>query len=236
MRKLLFILPLLFLFLVNISHAQKIGLGGTVGFNLSTHSNDFSYKFQDTKLDFTPELKEGYNIGLVYRQILSNNFRIQVEPTLIQMGGSYNDTFTFNDFEFESQSRTDLAYLQLPFVFQLTTTPPDREEFSKPWAETTYHLSSGFYGGYLIDATFSGTNRGAPLGIEFENNFTNDVTKRYNTYEAGVIIGGGLEYGLDTKVGIELQALLGLMGFPDNSDERFDPKNIAATFDIYFLF
>lgn len=220
----------------HITYAQNVGLGASVGFNLSSHINDFSYQFQETELDFSPEFTEGYNVRIIYRQIFGPNVRMQVEPTLIQMGGSYNDTFEFNDFEFESESKTELTYLQVPILLQFTTTPPDRAEFPRPWAETTYHFSTGIYGGYLIDATFTGTNRGAPIGIEFENSFSNDVTHLYNPYEAGAIIGGGLEYGLNTKVGVELRALLGLLGFSDSSGERYDPRNIAITFDVYFLF
>jgi hypothetical protein len=230
------LLLILSAFLSKTAYTQNVGLGASVGFNLSSHINDFTYQFQDTELDFAPEFTEGYNARLIYRQIFGRNIRMQFEPTLIQMGGSYNDTFIYNDFEFESQSRTELTYLQAPILLQFTTTPPDRAEFPRPWAETTYHISTGFYGGYLLDATFTGTNSGAPIGIDFENSFTDDVTHHYSPYEAGAIIGGGLEYGLDNKIGIELRALFGLTGFSDNSDQNYDPQNISITFDIYFLF
>jgi len=230
------ILTISLFFSSNWALAQDVGIGFKAGLDFSRQLNNFQFKSGELELDLDPSFVNGYNLGLIYRKRVARNLRVQVEPTLLSVGSQFNESFTFRGFNFETDSKTKLSYLQLPLIIELTTTPPDLEEFPKPWEETTYHLSFGFYGSYLVDATFSGTNSGNPIGIDFEEEFSNDVTSQFNTYDAGLIIGGGLEYGYQNKIGMETRLLLGLLNSANTNSYEFKPNNLSVSVAMYYLF
>jgi len=219
-----------------ISHSQRVGLGVNAGFNFSSHLNNFKFDLDEVSLDFSPEFTDGWQVGIVSRHYLSNNLRLQAEPSYIQLGATYNDFFVMRGVELQSISSTELNYIHLPILLQFTTTPPDRDQFPRPWPEFTYHLTGGVYGSYLFDAKFSGTNRGGPIGIEFEDKFVNEVTSQYKTIDAGIILGAGTEFGLNSKIGFETRFLLGVLSSGNQPEIDFKPHNMAVTFGLYFLF
>lgn len=224
------------LFSIQSSIAQRVGLGATVGFNQSTHQNNFKFTSGDIDLDLKPQFRTGGHVGIVFRRILSNNLRLQTEPQYIELGGGYDGTFVVNNFELRTVSETNIKYIQIPLLIQYTTTPPDRQRFPKPWPEFTFHLTAGLYGSYLLDADFSGRVTGAPIGVQFEDVFSNDVTSQFHEYDAGLVFGGGTEFGLNTKIGSEARLIYGLMNTGERSSTSFDPKNISITFSLYYLF
>lgn len=237
--KLNFIVVLL-LFIISmkpeISHSQRIGLGAKAGFNFSSHLNNFKFDLDEVSLDFSTEFTDGWQMGIISRHYLSNNLRLQFEPSFIQLGAGYNDFFVMRGVEFQSISSTELNYIHLPILLQLTTTPPDRDRFPRPWPEFTFHLTGGTYGSYLFDAKFSGRNRGEPIGIEFEEAFENEITNQYKNIDAGIILGAGTEFGLNTKIGFETRFLLGVLSSGNQPEIDFNPHNMAFTFGLYFLF
>lgn len=220
----------------NNAIGQNVGIGFKAGLDFSTQVNNFQFTSGELELDLDPKFTTGYHLGLVYRNRLSQNFRIQAEPAFLNVGARYKESFTLRGFDFQTDSETKLRYLHLPFVLELTTTPPDLEEFPKPWEETTYHATIGLYGSYLLDANFSGTNSGTPIGVDFEEQFSNDVTSQFNNYDAGFIIGGGLEYGYQNKIGIETRLMLGMLNSNSANSTEFKPNNLAISFAMYYLF
>lgn len=215
--------------------AQRIGVGVTAGMNTSSHLNNFRFAVEDIELDLKPNIVVGYNAGLVVRQSLTESFRLQAEPSIALLGAGYEDSFTLRGFDFQTDSRTELLYGQLPILLQFTTTPPERTVFGRQRAETTYHVSGGVFGGYLLDAQFSGTNTGAPIGIAFEGEFSNDVKPQYKEYDAGVVLGGGVEHGYNNKIGIEARALFSVIDSGNAPQIGFKPQNMAVTLAVYFL-
>jgi len=220
--------------------AQSTGIGIRAGGGASTHINDFKFLVGDSQISLSPELTENFDVSLIYRKILSNNWRVQVEPSIIRFGARYNETIenisNFGGFDITTNSKTNILYTYLPFIVQLTTTPPDRLEFPKPWAITTYHATLGIYGSYLIDAEFKGTNSGLPLGVEFQGDFNEDVSNQYKDYGAGIILGGGLEHGLNSKFGIEARAIFGALSSGDSDLLDFNPLDLSITFNVYYIF
>jgi hypothetical protein len=217
------------------AEGQRAGVGITAGINTTSHLENFRFVSGDIDLDFSPEFTIGFNAGLIYRQRLSQRFRLQAEPSIAMLGASYNDSFVLRGFDFQSESKTQLLYVQLPLLLQLTTVPPERTVFGRQRNETTYHLTGGIFGGYLLDAQFSGTNRGAPIGIEFEGAFSEDVRKQYNEYDAGVIFGGGLEHGYNSKIGIEARVLFSILDSGNTQEFQFNPRNIGFNISIYYI-
>lgn len=215
--------------------SQSFGITGGIG--ASSHVNNFRFLSDDISLDFSPGAAFSYHIGGIYRTSLGENVRLQLEPGFFKMGAKYEQPFQLRGFQFQTESRTDLNYVQLPVLFQLTTTPPDRVIFGRPRSETTYHVSGGFFGSYLLNATFSGTNSGAPIGIEFQGQFTNDVRDQYNDFDGGLIIGAGLEHGTpNQKVGFEFRFIYSALSSGNLPDANFNPHNLAGTAMVYILF
>lgn len=237
------VILLFILFIFNIlstqirtASAQDVGVGLKTGLDFSTLLNNFQFQSGELTLDLSPNFTTGYHFGLIYRYRFASNFRLQAEPSFLEIGAQYDEAFTLRGFEFQTKSETKLSYLHLPVVLELTTTPPDLQEFPKPWEETTYHATIGLYGSYLIDANFTGTNTGTPLGVDFEERFSNDVTSQFNEVDAGFIIGGGLEYGYQNKIGLETRLMLGLINSNNSVSTEFKPNNLSVSVAIYYLF
>jgi hypothetical protein len=215
--------------------AQQLGIGFKAGMNITSHLNNFRFVSGDIDLDFTPGITSGFTGGFIYRQEISRKLRFQAEPTYTSLGAVYDDEFILRGFDFQTDSRTRLHYIQLPLLLQLTTTPPDRTVFGRERAETTYHITTGVFGGYLLDATFSGTNTGAPIGIEFEGSFSENVKGNYKELDGGVVLGGGLEYGSRRKIGLEVRAFLSVLDSGNRPEWNFSPQNMGITFGLYYI-
>jgi hypothetical protein len=221
----------------NNIQAQSLDWGITGGMNISSHLNKFLYIEDDVNLELNPDIAVGYNIGFITRAKLSHIVRLQIEPSLIMLGAKYDDTFTLRGVELETNSRTELTYIQLPLLLQLTTAKKQQNVYGRKNPQTTFHISGGVFGGYLLDAHFKGTNTGAPLGIAFEGEFSNDVINQYSKYDAGAIFGLGFEHGHYSKLGFETRALLSVIDTGDNADiSSFKHQNMAITFAIYYIF
>lgn len=229
-----------FYFSLSAAVAQNLGIGIRAGAGISTHFNDFKFLVNTEQISLDPGFSESFDAGIIYRKILSNNWRIQLEPSIIRLGATFDETIdnedAFGGFEIRTDSKTNVWYAYLPLIIQLTTTPPDRLEFPKPWAATTYHITFGLYGNYLIDAKFKGTNSGAPLGVDFRGDFKEDVSDQYRDIGAGVILGGGFENGLNDKFGMELRGIFGALDAGGSDRLDFNPLNLAVTVNIYYLF
>lgn len=222
--------------MVNTSKAQSIDWGLTGGMSVSSHLNNFWYIEDDIRLQLKPDIAVGYTVGFVTRTKLSRILRLQAEPSLILLGAKYDDSFTLRGTEFQTDSRTELTYLQLPLLLQLTTAPKKQTIYGRKRPRTTFHLSGGMYGAYLLDAKFEGTNTGAPVGVAFEGDFSNDVISQYSEYDAGAVFGLGFEHGHYRKLGFEARALVSVIDSADDPEKPFfKHQNMAITFSIYFL-
>jgi hypothetical protein len=209
--------------------------GITGGLNITSHLHAFKFANGDIELSLDPKTTSGYQGGFILRQGISKAFRIQLEPSAILLGARYNESFRLRGSELQTDSKTELLYIQVPLLFQLSTVPPERVVYGRESAKTTYHFTGGVFGGYLVDARFKGTNSGAPLGIDFEVEFSNDVSAQYSEYDGGVIFGIGLEHGADKKMGIEARAQYSVLDSGNAPELSFKPQNMAITFSVYFI-
>lgn len=212
----------------------SFGITGSIG--SSSHLNNFRFVSGDIDLEFTPNFETSFNAGFIVRHKLTKRFRLQLEPNLSRLGASYSEAFELRGFNFQTDSQTELLYFQLPVLFQFTTVPPERTIYGRQPSVTTYHFTGGAFGGYLLDAQFSGTNSGAPIGIEFSGSFSNDVIDQYSEFDAGVVVGTGFEHGYGTKVGLEGRIHFSVIDSGDAENFTFKPQNFAISFTGYFLF
>lgn len=231
---------ILLFILLGISHktkGQSLDFGIKGGVNISSHLNNFRYADGDIELNLRPNITTDYQAGFIIRKDFSRIFRLQAEPSVIMLGAKYEEKFMLRGFELQTESKTELLYFQLPLLFQFSTNtvPKSVMVHGRDKATTTYHISGGIFGDYLLDARFSGTNTGAPIGISFESNFSNDVTSQYSKYNGGAIFGIGFEYGERRKIGFETRALYSVFDSGNASESFFTPQNMAVTFSVYLL-
>lgn len=225
-----------FLGIADKAEAQLTNIGITAGINISSHLNDFRYSSGDINLSLEPGITTGFQGGLIVRRHISRTLRFQAEPSLMMLGASYEEPFNLRGFELETESQTEIISLQIPLVLQLSTAPPQQNAYGREKASTTYHLTGGIFGGYIVDARFSGTNSGAPLGVSFSGDFTNDVTSQYSDFDGGVVLGVGFEYGQDSRIGLEARGQLSIVSSGNAPDLSFNPKNIAGSLAAYYIF
>jgi len=228
-------------FCVNNAHAQQkqptnTSFGITASIGSSTHLNNFRFVSGDIDLDFTPNFATSFNAGFIFRQKLTERLRFQAEPSLSRMGASYSEGFELRGFNFQTASQTKLLYAQLPLLLQITTVPPDVTVYGRHRARTTYHITTGLYGSYLLNAQFSGENTGAPIGIEFSGSFSNDVKDQYSEFDAGTLLGIGFEHGYGTKIGLEGRIHFSVIDSGDADSFTFKPQNLALSVTGYFVF
>lgn len=210
--------------------------GITASIGSSTHLNNFRFVSGDINLDFTPSFSTSYNAGFIVRQKITDRVRFQTEPSLSRLGASYSEGFELRGFNFQTESQTQLLYIQVPLLLQFSTVPPQQTVYGRHRSQTTYHITTGLYTGYLLSAKFSGENTGAPIGIEFSGSFSNDVRDQYSDFDAGTLLGVGFEHGYGTKIGLEGRVHFSVIGSGDTEDFIFEPKNIALSITGYFLF
>lgn len=229
------IFSLFFLVITSTTNGQPVEFGVIGGVNISSHLNNFRYSVEDIDLTLHPEITMAYQTGLIVRKEMNSKIRWQAEPSFVLMGAQYEEEFTIRGFTMQTDSKTELTYIQLPVLLQFNTSQPQQIVYGLKNAVTTFHLTGGVFGGYLLDARFSGTNTGAPLGIPFQRDFANDITSQYSEYDGGIILGAGFEHGLNKKVGLETRAQLSVLNSGNVPDISFKTHNIVVTFSVYFL-
>lgn len=226
---------------VNSATAQQkqptnTSFGITASIGSSTHLKNFRFVSGDIDLDFTPNFTTSFNAGFIFRQKLTERLRFQAEPSLARLGGSYSEGFELRGFNFQTESQTELLYVQLPLLLQITTVPPDVTVYGRHRPRTTYHITTGVYGGYLLNAQFSGENTGAPIGIEFAGTFSNDIKDQYSEFDAGTLLGVGFEHGYGTKIGLEGRVHFSVIDSGNADAFTFEPQNLALSITGYFVF
>lgn len=229
------IFSVVFSVIASTSNGQPVEFGVIGGVNVSSHLNNFRYSVDDIDITLHPEVTMAYQAGLVIRKEMNSKIRWQAEPSFVLMGAQYEEAFTIRGFTMQTDSKTELAYIQLPVLLQFNTSQPPQIVYGLQNASTTLHLTGGIFGGYLLDARFSGTNTGAPLGIPFQSKFANDITSQYSEYDGGIILGAGFEHGLNKKVGLETRVQLSVLNSGDAPELSFKPHNTAISLAVYFL-
>ncbi len=221
---------------VDKSEAQRLGIGLTGGINAGSSLQDFQYVSGDIDLGLSPKIAVGFNAGVLVRGVLTQSLRLQAEPSLAILSTRYNESITLNESIFQTTSKTELIYVQLPLLLQLTTVPPERNIYGREMSETTYHLTAGVFGGYLLDGRFTGVNTTEPTENQIESRFSNDITGQVSEYDAGVILGGGLEHGLRSKIGLEARIHFSLLDSRKSNQYDIIPNNLALSLAVYYLF
>ena len=213
------------------SEAQDYGFGMKTGFSVVTQTGNFIFTDGNINVDLTPGLMAGYTLGAFTRLTIDNNLRLLTELNYSRYGAAYDGSFVFQNQQIFTKSETGVRYVQVPVMVEWHTSPPDLGPYRYQRPYWSWIVKGGLYGGYRVDAVFSGTNTAQILGVDFESDFRNDVTGSYNAFDAGVTIGGGVEYGLTRKYGFETRFVMGLLDVGNEMSTR----NVGFVFAFYFV-
>lgn len=227
-RSKIIVLPVLISFLLGFhfeANTQSLEYGLTTGLNLSNHTETFRYNGNL----LTPEMAIGFQAAPTLQINITQSFSTVIEPTLILLGAKYNQTVNVEGTTLQTESRTNLLYLQLPLLFKISTIPKGKSVYGRPLANNTYHLFGGPWGGYLLDARFKGTNTDRS---SFEHKVSQNIIGQYSRYDAGAMIGIGMEHR--RMIGIESRFQYTLLQ-TYNSNPRIKPENYAFLLSLYYL-
>lgn len=214
-----------------VTSAQDYGFGIKTGFMAVTQTGNFIYSDGDISVDLSSGYMAGYTLGLFTRLTLDNNFRLLTELNYSRYGATYDGSFSFQNQQIFTKSETGIRYLQVPVMVEWHTNPPDLGPYRYQRPYWSWILKGGLYGGYRFDAIFSGTNTARILGVDFESDFRNDVTESYKAFDAGLTIGGGIEYGLSRKYGFETRIVMGIL----NVGKEMNTRNMGLVFAFYMV-
>jgi hypothetical protein len=213
-------------------HAQDYGFGAKTGFSVVTQTGNFIYSEGDINVDLSSGYMAGYTLGVFTRLTVDRNLRLITELNYSRYGAAYDGSFIFQNQQIFTKSTTGVRYLQVPVMLEWHTSPPDLGPFRYQRPYWSWLARGGLYGGYRIDAVFSGTNTAQILGVNFERDFSNNVTDSYKAFDAGLTFGGGVEYGLTRKYGFEARFVMGVL---DVGDENMTTRNLGFVFAFYFV-
>jgi hypothetical protein len=213
------------------SEAQDYGFGVKTGFLTVTQTGNFIFSDGDINVDLDSGYMAGYTFGVFTRLTIDNNLRLLTELNYSRYGAAYDGSFVFQNQQIFTKSVTGIRYLQVPVMVEWYTDPPDLGPYRYQRPYWSWIVKGGLYAGYRVDAVFSGTNTARILGVDFESDFSNNVTDSYKAFDAGLTIGGGLEYGLTRKYGFETRFVMGLLDVGNEMNTR----NMGLVFAFYFV-
>ena len=213
------------------SQAQDYRFGVKTGFLSVTQTGNFIFSDGGINVDLDSGYMSGYTLGLFTRLTIDNNLRLLTEINYSRYGAAYDGSFVIQNQQIFTQSTTGVRYVQVPVMVEWYTDPPDLGPYRYQRPYWSWIVKGGLYGGYRIDAVFSGTNTARILGVDFESDFSNGVTDSYKAFDAGVTIGGGVEYGLTRKYGFETRFVMGVL----DVGNEINTRNMGFVFAFYFV-
>jgi len=181
MKRILLLLPLLFLFTSGFSQKSKVtnlpnfdkkpwNFGYYLGINQNSYVIDYrASNFTNSKVKVEPHV--GFLIGVMVEKRLHKNLSLRFEPGL--MSNSKNLYFSNDNGSFlqekDSLREVSATYMHLPLLFKFST---DRLRNIKPYV----------VGGFSLDYNFSANDENP------DDNFSGEFrSKRWNTmYEVGI--------------------------------------------------
>jgi len=209
---------------------KNLDFGITAGVNISTHTDKYRYAGD---IAFTPQRAAGYQLGMMVRYKLADLFSVQANPSVMMLGARYEETFNQENTQYWTDTQTRLLYLQLPVKLVYPLNLLLESVAGITGLKNEYHLSAGLFGNYLYDADLKGSNYAeiATGGRNMES-FSRDIINSYSKYDAGLLVGWGMEY--ENRLGFDLELQYTLKQIY-NSNPVYKPKNRAIVFAITYL-
>lgn len=213
------LLIFLHLFMCGTAFSQKINIGLKGGINFSSLEGLFTFEQENITLSLNPKIAIRYTLGGVIRYNVTSNISVQTEVMVASRGARFKEDITIREQQFRLSGDVDLSYIEVPVLLRFSTVRPDRGRFFYQRTGFTFNIYAGGAAGYKTKANFNGSLTGELFGVPFEEPFKNSVWNQFDTLDYGIIIGGGFEFGIDTKIILDLRYYYGL------TDIRVDQKS-----------
>ena len=216
--------------------SQKIDIGLKGGVNFSSLDGVFSFQQEDVSLTLDPKNVTRYTFGGVLRYTITPHFSFQTELLFTPRGAQFIEDIVVRGHPFRLTGDVNLTYIEVPLLLRLSTLRPGRGRFFYPRPGFTLNGYVGGAAGYKTRAKFRGELDGDLFGVPFEESFENNLWNRTNTLDYVLVAGGGVEYGLNTRILIDIRYVYGLTDI--NTDRQvYDPiKNRMLSVLIGFMF
>jgi hypothetical protein len=224
-RKLFYLIRIIFLLLLyNTSlYAIDINFGFKGSINASHFHGDYVYTGETFTLDPKPRLSPRFSAGGLVRYNLTQRISVQTELLYTTRGVRFREYVEFRNQSLELRSDLTLTYIELPVLFRITTTLPDRGPTFIREPGFTYNAYIGASLAYKTNATFSGRLTGEVYGEDFRERFKNRVWNQFSDTDISFIIGVGFEYGIRYRFTFDMRYALSIMNI--GNDSQF-PENI----------
>lgn len=213
------------------SNAQGFEFGISRGVAISSHESKFIYR--DANVLLSPSATANRYLSVVIRKNISESLHLLTEPSIIHLGAKYNETFSYQGNEIKTKSESKLKYLQIPLLLQFFTGASTNTS-NQPFLKPSFHLTGGIFGEYLLDARFEGTNTPLAPDNPSKTEISEDVILQYSRYDGGIIVGGGVEFGREAKIGFETRAQYTFIQ-TYNGTPKYKPKNFALVLSLYVM-
>jgi len=211
-------------FVVLPASSQIIGIGFKGGLNFSTLRGDML--IVEEGMEFAPGLstKTGFVAGVSFNKSLFPLLSLQSEILYSEKGAKFD--FPFDDFNdlngFGSASvdaSIDLKYLEVPVLLRAGLPIPGFSPFVYAGPAFAFNLSAEM--SYDIDVTVN--------GMQFSESESEDIKDDIKSFDVGIVVGGGLEFGLPMlKLHAEARYTMGLgsiLDIDNGNGDDFDLKN-----------
>jgi hypothetical protein len=215
--------------------SQKIDIGLKGGVNLSSLDGVFLFEQENIELNLNPNIALRFTVGGVLRYNVTSNFSVQTELMVASRGARFKEDITIRTQQFRLSGNVNLSYIEVPLLFRLSTVRPDRGRFFYPRPGFTFNGYAGGAVGYKTKANFNGSLTGELFGVPFEEPFKNSVWNQFDTLDYGIIIGGGFEFGINTRIILDLRYYYGLADINIDQQVQESIKNRMFSVLIGFM-
>lgn len=229
----------LILLVASTSYTQVIEFGLKTGVNTSYfHGDRYTFIEEDVRLDLDPTVGVRFTGGVVTRINITPSFAIQSEILYTTKGARFDENIEVREQILGLTGNVTLGYIEVPLLFRITTTLPDRGPLFYPKPGMTYNAYIGGVAAYRTRSTFSGQLTGNLFGAPFDEQFKNHVWNQFADFDYGVVAGAGFEYGArgETKYFIDVRYTLGLKNVGDDPQINFSLRNANVAISAGVMF
>jgi len=218
------------------AYSQKLDIGLKGGMSFSTLEGSFTFQREDVAISLDPKTVSRYNLGGVLRYNVTSYFSVQTELLFTPRGAQFDEDILVRGQPFRLSGDVNLSYIEIPLLLRISTLRPDRGRFFYPRPGLSVNGYTGVAAGYKTRAKFRGDISGDLFGVPFEESFGNSLWNRFDTLDYMLIVGGGIEYGLKTRIILEIRYAFGLTDILIDQD-LYDPiKNRMLSVLIGVMF
>lgn len=218
------------------AYSQKLDIGLKGGMNFSTVEGVFTFQREDVALALGPKIVSRYTFGGVLRYNVTSYFSVQTEFLYTLRGAQIDEDIIVRGQPFRLSGIVDLSYIEVPLLLRVSTLRPDRGPFFYPRPGFTVNGYTGVSAGYKTRAKFGGDISGDLFGVPFEESFGNSMWNRFEALDYVLIVGGGFEYGLNTRIILDIRYVYGLTNIIADQEINDPMKNRMVSVLIGLMF